>query len=591
MANRIKLVFLIALASLGVLVLFACSPIKESTDPKSTLPKESELIHLRSEVSKLIHAMLQDELTPGLSLALVDKSGILWQEGFGLANVDKGILATADTVYRVGSLSKPLTAIAIMQLTRQGLIDLDAPLSDQLPGFAIRNYKKEPVTITPRQLLSHRSGLPGDLHKGMYSKTPFRQVRALLQDEYLAYEPDSVYSYSNLAFDLLGNLIEHKSGESYHQFMAERLFQPLEMLHSGYRLAPQMSARLAAGHKDHQVKPLPPLRDTPALGLYSSAEDLARFSVALLNSDIPWLDHESLKEMWSAQTAEDQIMLGLTPGLGWFIEDDADLGKLVRHGGSMMLFGSEIALLPEMGLGVVVLTNGSGGNRLARQLAATILKLSMGIVSDKPQRRSIRQNPLHAVNQPIPSGGYATDLGLLMIDPKKPKLCVCIIERLLDLVRFEDGSLGLTPESTANLPGAYKVMGKLRFSSQQLEKNDLLVGELNGQELILGKRISDHTWAQAWQELVGPFKTLNPDSVNSIEDMKLSKQAGVFCLHYRMPHQTDKSIRVPLRPVSETEAVIEGYGRGRGVTVRIVEYEGKKCLRFSGYIGEPVTED
>ncbi|MBA1330729.1 beta-lactamase, partial [Candidatus Endoriftia persephone str. Guaymas] len=110
-----------------------------------------------------------------------------------------------------------------------------------------------------------------------------------------------------------------------------------------------MEQRLAAGHLDGQVRPQPPLRDTPALGLYTSAADMARLLHALLRSGDPVLSAQSLREMWREQTASGQIVRGPSPGLGWFIEQDPLIGKVVRHGGSTLLFGAEISLLPERG--------------------------------------------------------------------------------------------------------------------------------------------------------------------------------------------------------------------------------------------------
>lgn len=358
--------------------MLGCVPVKTQHEHSSTtvLP-DTEAVLVRHEAHRLIRSLLDEELIPGVSVALVDRNGPLWLEGFGLADNKKSIPATADTVYRVGSLSKPLTALAVMQLSTQSKISLDESLVRQLQGFAVRSHQLQKIEITPRQLLSHRSGLPSDLRKGMYTSTPFIQVTQLL--------------------------------------------------------------------KEH-----------------------------------------------------DQL---------------------------------------------------------------------------------------------IPSGGYATDLGLLMIGPDQPRLCACIIERMLDMVRFDDGSFGLTQESAADLPNAYRVLGELRFRSRRQAGKDVLLAEIDGKEMILGNRIDAHPWGQVWQQRIGNYRTLNPDGDYAIQDLQLSSQEGVLCLHYRAPHLSDSHIRVPLKPVSATEAVIEGLGRGWGETVRIVEMNGKQCLRFSGYLGEPVETD
>lgn len=574
---------------LGGLLLLGCVPVKTQHEhASSTVLPGTETAFIRQEAHKLIQRLLDEELIPGVSIALVDGNGPLWLEGFGLADRQRGIAAQPDTVYRVGSLSKSLTAMGVMQLSELEKIALDEPLEDQLEGFAIRRHQVDKVVITPRQLLSHRSGLPSDLRKGMYTQTPFRRVTRLLHDEYLAFMPDTVYGYSNLGYDLLGHLIEQRSGRSFAEYMQDQLFGPLHMHHTGYALSPAMQEKLAAGHLDGQVRPQPPLRDTPALGLYSTAQDLGNLLVALLQGTVPGVSENSIRQMWRPQIAEGQISLGFYPGLGWFIEDDPLLGRVVRHGGSTLLFGAELALLPDQGIGVAVLANGAESNRVARQLAATILQLILRVRGSGTMAQAPKPPAPEEQSQLIPSGGYATDLGLLMVDSERPRLCACIIERMLDMVRFDDGSFGLTPESAASLPSSYRVLGELRFRSRHQGGKDVLLAERDGEEIVLGTRIDSQSWDQVWRQRIGRYRTLNPDGAYSIQDLQLSSEEGVICLHYRAPHLTDSVIRVPLKPVSATEAVIEGLGRGRGETVRIIEINGKQCIRFSGYMGEPV---
>jgi CubicO group peptidase (beta-lactamase class C family) len=571
-----------------LLLLIGCQSQKQDPSGAQVFPG-GELSALRSEALKLINGMLEEEMIPGVSIALVDRSGPLWVEGFGYADQPTMRPVQADTVFRVGSLTKPLTALAVMQLQEAGRIDLDQPFTEQFEGFSIRS--RGPVqSFTPRQMLSHRSGLPSDLRKGMYTATPFTQVAALLEDEYIAYPPNHVYSYSNLGYDLLGHLIAQRSGSTYQTYLQRHLFQPLQMRHSGFELDEVMEQRLAAGHLDGQVRPQPPLRDTPALGLYTSAADMARLLHALLRSGEHVLSAQSLREMWREQTASGQIVRGSSPGLGWFIEQDPLIGKVVRHGGSTLLFGAEISLLPERGLGVVVLTNGAEGNRYAHKIAATLLTLTLQLRGESLGVAKTLEDTSTAGEPEIAPGGYATDLGLLTIDPERPRLCACIIERVLDMVRFDDGSYGLTPESRESLPAAYRILGEMRFRSRRSGERDLLIVERNEKEFILGTRIDSKAWIDAWRERIGRYSTINPDGNFSIQNLRLSEESGVICLHYEAPHLSDGSIRVPLKPVSATEAIVEGLGRGSGETVSIVEINGKQCLKFSGYMSEPLEE-
>jgi hypothetical protein len=161
---------------------------------------------------------------------------------------------------------------------------------------------------------------------------------------------------------------------------------------------------------------------------------------------------------------------------------------------------------------------------------------------------------------------------------------------MLDMVRYEDGSLSLTRESAANLPEAYQVLGELRFRSRKQGGKEVLVAQREGEEFVLGTHIDSQPWGKEWKERIGKYRTMNPDGPFSIQDLQLAEKDGVLCLKYKVPHLSNRPIQVPLKPISTDEAVIEGLGRGRGETVRIVEIDGKQCLRFSGYMGEPVDE-
>ena len=142
--------FRTTLGVLCLLVLSACAQEQRTNnkDLSSVIPG-AEMIHVRSESLKLIRRFLDEELVPGLSIALVDSRGPIWVEGFGSANADTGEEVNAQTVFRAGSISKPITALLVMQLQQEGLIDIDRPLKAQLDGFSIKRHPTQSGVITP----------------------------------------------------------------------------------------------------------------------------------------------------------------------------------------------------------------------------------------------------------------------------------------------------------------------------------------------------------------------------------------------------------------------------------------------------------
>ncbi len=589
--KRVSERFKTVLGLLAILALFSCAGNKDfNQKTQSQILPGADMSDVRSESMKLINKLLAEELVPGLSLALVDDQGPIWIEGFGMANTTTGDAVGIETVFRVGSLSKPITALAVLQLHQASLIDIDEPLYAQLNDFSIKRRDNQAGQITPRMLLCHHSGIQGDLRKGMFTDIPFTQVTELLHDAYLVSAPGASYSYSNLGYDLLGHLIERHSGQTFASYVDENLMLPLGMSESGFSLTPEMERSFAAGHLNGKVSHLPALRDLPALGFYSSARDMAKLMSALLQASIPQLPAEELNRMWESQAAPGDLQTTPTVALGWFVEANPVYGRLVRHGGSTIMYGAEMALLPDLGLGVVVIANGGHSNHLTRELAAAILSLAAqargyGEIDFEPTPSTqVDAQPL------LPAGGYATSLGLLMIDPQKPRLCACIIERILDLTRFEDGSFALTQESAASLPESYRILGKLRYRSQRTKGQDLLLAEFDGKEILLGNKIDPPLAGQDWRKYLGQYRIINPDKEFTFDEFSLSEENGVICLHYNAPQLSERRVRLPLKPISASEAVVQGVGRGAGETVEIIEINGKSCLRFSGYIGMPETE-
>jgi CubicO group peptidase (beta-lactamase class C family) len=591
--NKHKQMFMKLKTTLGLLCILALSSctISNRTAPASSwrvLPS-ADMEHVRSETLVLIRRLLDEELVPGLSLALVEADGPIWVEAFGVSNTQTGRRLETDSVLRAGSISKPITAMAIMQLQQRSLLNIDSSLESQLIDFSIKRRPLQSGPMTLKQVMRHRAGLPSDLLKGMYTDTPFTDVSAKLRDSYLASAPGTKFNYSNLGYDLLGEIIEQQTKLTFEVYIQKNLFNPLGMSLSGFTLTPEMRNRLADGHLDGYLYPQPPLRDLPALGLYTTAQDMGKLLKGLLQQEIPGLSVLTQQQMWRVDLNEKDQMGDDINGLGWFIELHPEVGKLVRHGGSTLLFGAEVALLPNKGLGVAVLANGAHSNHLTRELAATILSLA---AKSKPLRSATssasRSTPALSAEH-RPSGSYATSLGLLSVEPDRHKLCACIIEQILDLTRFDDGSYALTQESAASLPHSYRILGELRFSTRQGGGEELLIARKEGQELVIGNKIDHSALNNVWRGRLGSYETINPDGDFTLENLKLSDEEGVICFHYKAPHLSEREIRLPLIPVSDSEALIQGVGRGAGETLDFIEINGKPCLRFSGYIGMPAV--
>ncbi|MDD2926687.1 serine hydrolase domain-containing protein, partial [Rhodoferax sp.] len=208
------------LFSLAIVVSALAGCSAAPTRPVS-VPRD-DLASTQAYVTRLVqHEMAKNKVT-GLSLALVDDQRVVWAQGFGFADVEQGIPASADTLYRVGSISKLFTDVAALQLAERGLLDIDKPVQHALPALTSKAPQASSM-ITPRQLMTHHSGLPRDRLKGFQTPQP-ASLASLVDDvagQPLAYAPDLVFSYSNIGISLLGAAVQSRSGVPFAQHMQQ----------------------------------------------------------------------------------------------------------------------------------------------------------------------------------------------------------------------------------------------------------------------------------------------------------------------------------------------------------------------------------
>lgn len=553
---------------------------------------------VREQMLPLIERVRDKYGIVGMSVAVVDHGQVVWGEGFGFADREAGINATPDTIYRVGSVAKPFTATAVMQLEEQGVVDIDQPLSLYLPEFRIRsrfNTTAEPITT--RSVLTHHAGLPTDLGKGMWSHQDFKEVAGLMAEEYAAFPPNLVFSYSNVGYSLLGHLVEENSGQSFESYMREAVFEPLNMESSGYRETPAIMPLLAQGYdKDGKRGGRLPIRDLPAYGLLSSASDLGMFMAGMMDhsahGEDGFISHGTATEMLRVQNGDIDLDLRIRNGIGWVLEYGSipGAGYVARHGGTTLMFSAEMVMLPEHELGVVVLSNTRGTRRVVSHLAEDILSLVLKSRDDTEPYDGIMElaawEEHERKQQAIPMvGSYATGMGLVAIRPKSDKLCACVADATLDLIPMPNGWYGVNPQSVDSLPVKQKALAKLRFATRHIDGRDVIIAKRDGKEVLLGEKFAPEPVPQAWRDRVGRYQLLNPDEAFPLEQPSVWYKDGHLGMSYRMPLLADATISVPLRPISDTEAVILGLGRTRGETLRAFSEDGEEHLRYSGFIG------
>ncbi|HVS35181.1 MAG TPA: serine hydrolase [Gemmataceae bacterium] len=345
---------------------------------------------------KQLDAFIQHEVEaknlPALSIALVDDQKIVWARGYGFADPQAKKPATADTVYRVGSVSKLFTDLAVMQLVERGALDLDAPITRVLPDFKPVNPFDTPITL--RQLMCHRAGLVREPPIGNYfdpdEPSLDRTVKSLNGTE-LVYAPETHLKYSNAAVAVVGQVLEQTQNQAYPRYVYRAILDPLGMNHSSLEPDPSVTkdlAKAAMWSYDGRVFPAPTftLGENPAGGLFTTVNDLSRFLSMLFAGgkagDNVLVKPETLEQMWKPQYAKnpgDDRSFGIG-----FVVGQLDGRRRVGHGGAVYGFATEMDALPDDKLGVVVVASRDGANGVTSHIADVVLRQMLAVKGNKP---------------------------------------------------------------------------------------------------------------------------------------------------------------------------------------------------------------
>lgn len=344
---------------------------------------------LHKVVSQLVAQEMQQKALPGLAVVAMDRGRVVLSSGYGMSDVDQGIAASDRTMFRVGSVSKLFTDLALMQLVEGGVIDLDQPVSSYLPTFAPHNPFGVPITV--RMLASHRSGLVREPPVGNYFDASAPSLLATvdsLNETALVYAPGTRNKYSNAALAVLGRLIEHVSGEPFADHIKRTILQPFGMDDSSFDIGAYEDGRIArATMWSHDGRsfdaPLFPLGMSPAGDLVSSAKDVGQFLLALDRSCTPVIGRETFREMCRGQFG-DETATGPGGGMGiGFVIGDLDGKKTIGHDGAVYGFSTSLVYLPGDRIGCAVfscvdLTNAVTG-RIAKQVVRWIAAQQAGL--------------------------------------------------------------------------------------------------------------------------------------------------------------------------------------------------------------------
>jgi CubicO group peptidase (beta-lactamase class C family) len=320
------------------------------------LPAASSRAQAVDQARERMREWVAKDNLPGASVAVGLDGDVVWAEGFGWADLEQRVPVTEISRFRIGSVSKPLTSVAVALLYERGKIDLDAPVQTYVPSFP---EKKWPVST--RQSMGHIAGFRHYQDDEFLISRHYDTVLdglSIFADDPLLFEPGTKYSYSSYGWNLVGAVVENAAGEPFLDFMRREVTAPLGMLHTvpdfPTRVIPDRvrfyrhdkQGRLVnAPHVDNSYK-------WAGGGFLSTPSDLVRLGFGMLDGEL--LDPKTVEMMWTPLRLDSGKPT--TYGLGWNI-DESDGHRVITHGGGSVGGRTYLMIFPDQRMVVAVTTN------------------------------------------------------------------------------------------------------------------------------------------------------------------------------------------------------------------------------------------
>lgn len=550
---------------------------------------QSALIHYVQEV------MARHEVV-GLSLALVDRQQLVWAHGVGYADAEAQAAATPGTLYRMGSNTKVFTDLAALQLVADGRLDLESPIELWLPELHIVNRHSRDV-VTVRQLMTHHGGLPRDVLKGMWTQSVLQPSAWLNTNPSieLAYAPGEVFGYSNLGITLLGLIVERIAKRDLATHLRESVLRPLGMQTAEVNHGPAETQAAAMAYREGEQRTEPMLRDLAAGGLNASVLDLSRLLMMYFaHGQGPAgevLPSALAASMWAPQNARVPLDFDLQTGFGWFLNDPgfaslSHAGTVASHGGATLYHRSQMVMLPELGLGVVVAANSAEAseavNDIAREALQLLLQARRGLVRQEPKLPRFERAHWDSSLLLAYAGSYTSLLGAMDVERSGHELRARIGDDVIYLRPGQDGWLYPEARLFGLIPLPVKPLKGIAVQRRFWAGRELLLARVAGRELLFGERLKSDG-LQLLSVLEGRFiPQFTAKEVRLLDHVDVFSEAGLARARLWPWPVGEKPHTVALRPESGSRMRVLGALADRGEVVDTHRHATGVYLEFAG---------
>jgi CubicO group peptidase (beta-lactamase class C family) len=546
---------------------------------------------MRREIAK---EMIDNEVT-GLSICLVDDQRVIWTEGFGFADAGAGVRADENTVFEIGSCSKTFTGFLVMQLVEKGLVGLDDPVTMYIPSFSLGSAgSSAPITI--RSMLTHHSGIPGDLFNGAFATIidPAFNDHLLdaIRDNSASWPVDTVWAYSNTAISLLHKVIEAASGISFAEYSKEFL-QRIGMTSSSFYLNGHPAANRISRNYFRGAEVRTPQINIPATGsIRASVADMSKYLRMVIAGGeadgVKIVSPQTLATMLSRQNAHVPLDFDQSIGITWLMAD-VELGyagRLCWHNGATLSSNSHMEILLDHGLAAMCISNSATAGGAVASIVRNTLKSALKAKKGKEQSYPVPLISAPAIMPQVEinalSGIYVNANGWHKVASIPGGL-----EIIMNAQNYISGTD--TPTPARLIPRANGYFSREDSQENQMEfktvsGRDILALSNRGATFLIGERYSPREIPGAWIVRIGQWTISNrsPIDISPLvpKEIALIGSEAELLLYDSMLVLSINLGSFVLEPLSDTVCKVRGLGRNNGNLAWIKNVAGSERMHF-----------
>ncbi len=557
----------------------------------------------RNEMIENIKTFIKKEMSKnkiyGLSVAVVDPNGIVLSEGFGMADKENNIEADRATLFPIASVTKTFTGTAVMQLVEKGLIDLDEPIVNYISELSLPNGEEK--IITTRMLLTHHSGIHGDILYNWYlpevSNDPliYEQVIDLINDVGTIFPPGKLHSYSNAGYSLLGVLIHKVSGVGYVEYIRSNIFEPLEMNNSIVYAGEATNETIAKGYIDKKSTSMPMKLGIPAGGIALTANDAAKYMMGIIGSyhgDNTLLRQETMLQMMTPQNSDVPLDYDFEIGLTWFLQNPIkQLTKYAAHRGELPPYYAMMAILPELKAGVFIGVNTNSAADVPEEMANKIIDALYKYQTGKPVLQikdkeivSLRKEQLKPYEGIYPNVYFGPME--VKLEGKNLTIKSYAMPTPLVLIPHADSTFSIKVK-LLGITFPIKTLNALKVEFRENEDEKYMYFIIQNSMLNPNLKIDTFEMPEEYNNYSGKYKVINMENSDRVvKNVKIKiNDKGKFSI-FKYTFLGRHSFNMVLQPIDKQNAKFAGTGYFSGDKIRWEKENNKIFMYWSGLILE-----